>query len=92
MADIQIPMKLMSDLIDYFYPDELSERPTGWLADEIREQIEDKMQKITNRVLFTRYKTARTPEEREQARREYLKERGFSEAFISDTEKPYDEL
>lgn len=92
MSDIQIPKKLMGDLIYYFYPDDPSERPTGWLADEIREQIEDKMQRVTNRVLFTRYKTARTPEEREQARRAYLKERGFSEAFISDTEKPYEEL
>lgn len=92
MNEIQIPNKLMADLIDYFYPDEPADRPTGWLADEIREQIEEKMQRVTNRVLFTRYKTAKTFEEREQARRAYLKERGFSEAFISDTEKPYEEL
>lgn len=85
MADIQIPMELMSKLIEYFYPDSEPE-PTGYLADEIRHQIEDKVQKMTNRALFTQYKTATTPEQREKARRAYLLERGFTESFISDSE------
>lgn len=91
MADIQIPLKLMADLINYFYPDFDSEheRPEGELADNIRHQIEDKMQKITNRALFSKYKTATTPEQRESARRAYLKERGYSDAFISDSEVKY---
>lgn len=89
MADIQIPIKLMADLINYFYPDSESERPEGALADNIRCQIEDKMQKITNRVLFTQYKTATTPEQRESARKAYLKERGYSDTFISNLEVKY---
>ena len=84
--NIQIPVELMADLIEYFYPDSESERPEGALADSIRNQIEDKMQKITNRALFSEYKTATTPEQRESARRAYLKERGFSESFISSSE------
>lgn len=86
--NIQIPVELMADLINYFYPDSESdtERPEGELADSIRNQIEDKMQKITNRALFSEYKTATTPEQRESARRAYLKERGFSESFISNSE------
>lgn len=84
--NIQIPAELMADLINYFYPDSDSERPEGALADSIRRQIEDKMQKITNRALFTDYKTATTPEQRESARRAYLKERGFTDSFISDSE------
>lgn len=86
MADIQIPIKLMADLINYFYPDSDAERPEGALADSIRYQIEDKMQKITNRALFSEYKTATTPEQRESARRAYLKERGFTDSFISNSE------
>ena len=68
--NIQIPAELMADLINYFYPDSdsESERPEGALADSIRRQIEEKMQKITNRVLFTQYKTATTTEQRESAR------------------------
>lgn len=86
MADIQIPIKLMADLINYFYPDSESERPEGVLADSIRCQIEDKMQKITNRALFTDYKTATTAEQRESARKAYLKKRGFTDSFISNSE------
>ncbi len=84
--NIQIPVELMAELIEYFYPDSESERPEGALADNIRCQIEDKMQKITNRALFTDYKTATTSEQRESARRAYLKERGFSDSFISNSE------
>ena len=84
--NIQIPVELMADLIEYFYPDSDSERPEGALADNIRCQIEDKMQKITNRALFSEYKTATTAEQRESARRAYLKERGFTDSFISGSE------
>ena len=87
--EIKIPRKLFVDLINYFYPDDESV-PQGVLADEIRHQIEDKIQKITNRVLFTKYKTATSSTERERFRREYLVERGISNSFISDTEKHYE--
>ena len=49
--EIKIPRKLFVDLINYFYPDDESV-PQGVLADEIRHQIEDKIQKITNREYF----------------------------------------
>ena len=84
--NIQIPVELMAELIEYFYPDSESERPEGALADSIRNQIEDKMQKITNRALFSEYKTATTADRRESARRAYLKERGFTDSFISNSE------
>ena len=84
--NIQIPVELMAELIEYFYPESDTERPEGTLADSIRNQIEDKMQKITNRALFSEYRTATTAEQRESARRAYLKERGFSDSFISNSE------
>lgn len=84
--NIQIPVELMAELIEYFYPESDTERPEGTLADSIRRQIEDKMQKITNRALFSEYKTATTADQRESARRAYLKERGFTDSFISGSE------
>lgn len=86
--DIKISMEFMNDLVEYFYPDS-DVQPTGYLADKIRHQIDDKIQKMTNRALFTRYKTATTADEREEARQAYLKERGFTNSFISDTEIKY---
>lgn len=92
MKDVQIPMELFVNLVDYFFPDDERDVPTGYDVDVIRQQLREKMQKIINRELFTRYKTATTPLEREKARRKYLAERGFSQAFISDTEKHYEDI
>lgn len=89
---VQISLELFSDLVDYFYPDNEKNFPVGYEADVIREQLSDKMQSMINRELFTRYKTAKTPSERERYRREYLERRGFSNAFINDVEKHYSDL
>lgn len=89
---VQISLELFCDLVDYFYPDNEKDYPTGYEADIIRKQLSDKMQSIINRELFTRYKTAKTSAERERYRREYLKQRGFSNAFISDVEKHYSDI
>ena len=92
MKNVQIPFELFCDLVDYFYPDNEKNFPTGYEADIIRKQLSDKMQSMINRELFTRYKTATSPTERERYRREYLEQRGFSNAFISDVEKHYSDL
>ena len=89
---VQISLELFSDLVDYFYPDNEKDYPVGYEADVIRKQLSEKMQSIINRELFTRYKTAKNSAERERYRREYLAERGFSNAFISDVEKHYGDL
>ena len=89
---VQISLELFCDLVDYFYPDNEKNFPTGYEADVIRKQLSEKMQSMINRELFTRYKTAKTPSEREHYRREYLKKRGFSNAFINDVEKHYSDL
>lgn len=92
MKNVQISFELFSDLVNYFFPDNEKDYPTGYEADVIREQLSDKMQSMINRELFTRYKTATSPTERERYRREYLEQRGFSNAFISDVEKHYGDL
>ena len=92
MKNVQIPFELFSDLVNYFFPDNEQDYPKGYEADVIRKQLSDKMQSMINRELFTRYKTATSPTERERYRREYLEQRGFSNAFISDVEKHYGDL
>lgn len=89
---VQISLELFCDLVDYFYPDNEKNFPAGYEADVIRQQLSEKMQSIINRELFTRYKTAKTSAERERYRREYLAQRGFSNAFISDVEKHYSDI
>lgn len=89
---VQISLELFSDLVDYFYPDNEKNFPSGYEADVIRKQLSEKMQSMINRELFTRYKTATSQAERERYRREYLEQRGFSNAFISDVEKHYGDL
>lgn len=86
MKEIKVSTDFYVDLINYFYPED-GEFPDGYLAEKIRTQIADKMDRITTRDLFSKYKTAKTPEEREKARLEYLRERGISDNFISSTEE-----
>lgn len=92
MKNVQITFELFSDLVNYFFPDNERDVSKGYEADIIRKQLSDKMQSMINRELFTRYKTAKTPLEREQARRKYLAQRGFSNAFISDIEQHYEDM
>ena len=88
MKQIQIDEELFRDVLGYFFGDEA---PTGWEADEIRRQLEDKLEKLISRELFTKYKRAATPSEREQARKEYLDHKGVLSSFRSDTEVRYSE-
>ncbi len=75
---IQIDYELFLDICDYFYSDTA---PEGYEADEIRKQIDKKIEKIINRELFTRYKRAPTGAEREKARQAYLDQRGFTSGY-----------
>ena len=49
--------------------------------EEIRQGLEQKLDAILNRQLYSRYKTAPTEEEREQARQEYLDRRGVPQSY-----------
>ena len=78
---IQIDWELFLDLYDFFFSDEA---PEGYEADKIRNQMSEKIDKIINRELFSKYK--RSPTEREAARQEYLNHKGISKSFRSDNE------
>ena len=48
---------------------------------EIKKGLEDKLEAMVRRDLYTKYKTAPTEEEKERARKEYLDRRGAPESF-----------
>ena len=48
---------------------------------EIKKGLEEKLEALVRRELYTKYKTAKTEEEREQARKEYLDRVGIQKDF-----------
>ena len=48
---------------------------------EIKQELEKKLDKMVMRDLYGKFKPAPTEEEREQARKEYLDRRGVPESF-----------
>ena len=48
---------------------------------EIKKGLEEKLEAMVRRDLYTKYKTAPTEEEREKARQEYLKKVGMHRSF-----------
>ena len=65
--NVQIPSDLFFDICDYFFKEQEDD-----LADDIRKQLNLKVDKLINHELFSKYKTAPTGAEREKARQEYL--------------------
>lgn len=73
---IQIPYELFIDLIRYFNFDNGED-----LKSDIKKALNEKMDAIVRRELYTQYKTAATEEEREKARQEYLNKIGLNSSF-----------
>lgn len=71
----QIPYDLFVDLVLYHLNGEDD------FDEEIRQGLEQKLDAILNRQLYSQYKTAPTEEEREQARQEYLARRGVPQSY-----------
>lgn len=83
---IQIDEELFRNLLEYFFNENAT---NSYQADLIRQQLNDKLDKLIARELFTKYKKAVSSAEREKYRKEYLEHRGISSKFISDTEIKY---
>ena len=64
--NVTIPEELFIDLVKYFLAD------IRWDEDRIRSGLQEKLEAMVKRELYTRYKTAGTPEEREKARLQKL--------------------
>lgn len=80
--NIQIPSDLFFDICDYFFKEQ-----DEILAEDIRGQLNMKIDKLVNHELFSKYKTASTGAERERARQEYLDRRGIPCSFRTDREQ-----
>lgn len=83
MKQIQISQDLFFDLLEYFEP-QTGKAPEGWQADEIRKQLNIKLDKMLAHLLYTEYKRAPTAEEREKYRQAYLDHRGIFPDWRSD--------
>ena len=75
MKSVQIPYDLFVDLVLYHLNGEDD------FDEEIRQGLEQKLDAILNRQLYSRYKTAPTEEQQEQARQEYLDRRGVPQSY-----------
>lgn len=75
MKQIQISEELFIALMKYHIMGVEEVQP------EIEKGLMDKMDSITMRLLYSKYKTAPTEEEKEKARKEYLDKRGVPESF-----------
>ena len=75
MKQIQISEQLFFALLKYHLM-EIDE-----VLPEIKKGLEDKLEAMVRRELYTKYKTAATEEKREQARQEYLDKVGVHQDF-----------
>ena len=75
MKNVQIPYELFVDLVLYYLNGEDD------FDEEIRQGLEQKLDSMLNRQLYSQYKTAPTEEQRERARQEYLDRRGVPQSY-----------
>ena len=75
LKNVQIPYELFVDLVLYHLNGEDD------FDEEIRQGLEQKLDAMLNRQLYSQYKTAPTEEQREQARQEYLDRRGVPQSY-----------
>ena len=75
MKNVQISQELFMQLLRFHLIEDTS------CELEIKQELEQKLDKMVMRDLYGKFKTAPTEEEREQARKEYLDRRGVPERF-----------
>lgn len=73
--NVTIKQELFMDLVKYFFANIREEE------DRIRLELQEKIDALVKRELYTKYKTAGTLEERETARQEYLEKAGIPKDF-----------
>lgn len=75
MKNVQIPYELFLDLVMYHL------RGEDDYDEDIRQGLEEKLDAILSRMIYSEYKTAPTEEQREKARQEYLDRRGVPKSY-----------
>lgn len=84
--NVQISTELFIDLYDY-----ICEQEDEKSLDLCRKMTE-KIDSLIDREIFTKYKRAATPSERERYRQQYLDRKMISKSFQTDKEIPYGKL
>lgn len=84
MANVQISAELFKEIYSYFAEND----PHS----DIMKQLDVKLNKLCEHELFSKYKRAATPQERERYRNEYLDIRGVPNSFRTETEIPKEEI
>ena len=75
MKNVQISQELFMKLLRYHLLDDDS------CTEDVKKGLEQKMDTMVERELYTKSKTAPTEKEREKARQEYLDRRGIQADF-----------
>ncbi len=75
MKQVQISEDLFLSLVKYHILEYCNEE------EKIVEGLQEKFDRVVNRSLYTKYKTAPTKEEKEKARQEYLDRKGIHSSF-----------
>lgn len=83
MKQLQISEALFVKMIKYFYSEEIGfdNEEIFDLEREIKKELQMKLDRITMRSYYTKYKTAETEQEREEAHKKYLDEKGVPKSF-----------
>jgi hypothetical protein len=88
MGKIQIDEELFWSIVAFVDPSDEC-HGADWLEEDIRKRLDAKIDKMIDRVLFTRYKRAPSGPEREAARREYLDRRGIHPDWRTEVEQHF---
>lgn len=75
MKQVQISEDLFLSLIKYHILEYYNEE------EKIVKGLQEKFDRVVNRSLYTKYKTAPTEEKKEKARQEYLDRKGIHSSF-----------
>lgn len=78
--NVQIPQELLYDLFRFFLMDE-DEDEQEYTQRAIITALEAKLDAMVKHELYTTYKTADSPQERERARQAYLDRVGMRQSF-----------
>jgi complexin-2 len=83
MKKVQITQELFVKMLKYFYSDELEfdDCELNELYYDIKNGIDQKLDAISKRSYYTKYKTADSDEAKEQARQKYLDAVGMHKDF-----------
>ena len=79
MKNVQIPPELFMKLLRYHLLTDDS------CTEDVKKGLEQKMNTMVERELYTKSKTAPTEEEREKARQGYLDKRGIQADFLNSS-------